>query len=158
MNESAAVPVDALMDAHPDPRRQFDFWVGEWDVFTPEGKKVGENRIEPLFDGGALAEHWSGAGGIRGTSINAWEPVTERWHQTWVDSGGSLLLLDGGLVGGQMVLEGRAPADDDPARMEQQRITWTPNADGSVRQCWEVSADGGATWRVAFDGRYRRRA
>lgn len=147
----------SVMDTRSDPRRDFDFWVGEWEVFTPDGKRVGENRIEPLFDGSALAEHWQGAGGIRGTSINAWEPLTERWHQTWVDSGGSLLLLDGALVDGRMVLEGRAPSDERPGAVEQQRITWTPNPDGSVRQCWEVSGDAGATWRVAFDGIYRRR-
>ena len=152
-----------MMDAQTDPRRQFDFWVGEWEVFGPEGKRVGENRIEPLYDGSALAEHWQGAGGIRGTSLNAWEPLTGRWHQTWVDSSGSLLLLNGGLVDGRMVLTGRAPADDEAgaegaAATELPRITWTPNEDGSLRQCWEVSSDDGMTWRVAFDGHYRRRA
>ena len=83
--------------------------------------------------------------------------ATGRWHQTWVDSGGSLLLLDGGPLDGGMVLEGVAPADDDPRRLDRQRITWTPMPDGSVRQHWEVSADDGGAWRTAFDGRYRRR-
>jgi hypothetical protein len=54
-----------------------------------------------------------------------------------------------------MVLEGEAPGED--GRPERQRITWTPGAGGAeVRQLWEVSADDGATWRVAFDGRCRR--
>lgn len=162
LNESGATAVGDVMDTQADPRRQFDFWVGDWEVYSPEGRFYGENRIELLYDGNALAEHWQGAGGMRGTSLNAWEPMSGRWHQTWVDSSGSLLLLDGGLVDGRMVLEGRAPADDErsdaTAATEQQRITWTPAADGSVRQCWEVSADGGATWRIAFDGHYRRRA
>ena len=27
----------------PAPQsRQFDFWVGDWDVFMPDGKKSGE--------------------------------------------------------------------------------------------------------------------
>jgi len=57
-----------------------------------------------------------------------------------------------------MVLEGRAPAEDDPSRLDRQRITWTPSLDGSeVRQHWEVSSDDGATWQTAFDGHYRRR-
>jgi hypothetical protein len=29
--------------------------------------------------------------------------------------------------------------------------------DGRVRQHWETSKDGGATWTTAFDGYYRRR-
>lgn len=144
------------MESTEDPRRAFDFWLGSWDVFAPDGRRVGGNRIESLYDGAALAEHWEGIGGIRGTSLNALDAATGRWHQTWVDSGGSLLRLDGGMVGSSMVLEGTAPADDDPARLDQQRITWTPNADGSVRQHWEVSSDGGASWRTAFDGEYRR--
>lgn len=32
------------------------------------------------------------------------------------------------------------------------RITWTPNDDGSVRQCWEGTDDKG-TRSVAFDAR-----
>ena len=35
-------------------------------------------------------------------------------------------------------------------------ITWTPNADGSVRQHWRISADGGKTWTTSFDGKYVR--
>jgi hypothetical protein len=57
-----------------------------------------------------------------------------------------------------MVLEGIAPAEDDPSRLDRQRITWTPSPDGSeVRQHWEVSSDDGVTWQTAFDGHYRRR-
>jgi hypothetical protein len=37
--------------------------------------------------------------------------------------------------------------------MTKQRITWTPNSDGTVRQFWE-SADEKGAWTVAFDGKY----
>jgi len=36
------------------------------------------------------------------------------------------------------------------------RITWTPRADGTVRQLWETSADG-KTWSAIFDGLYSRK-
>ena len=36
------------------------------------------------------------------------------------------------------------------------RITFTPRPDGSVRQWWQASRDGGATWTTVFDGIYRR--
>ena len=37
------------------------------------------------------------------------------------------------------------------------RISWTPNPDGSMRQPWEFSIDGGQTWRNNCDGTYRRK-
>ena len=42
-----------------------------------------------------------------------------------------------------------------PAWSQRERITWTPNADGSVRQHWETSTDDGKTWKTSFDGLYR---
>jgi len=134
--------------------RQFDFWIGDWEV-TSGGQAVGTNSVYPIHGGCALQENWQGAGdgGISGTSYNIFDQATGRWHQTWVDSSGTLLLLDGGLVDGVMELSGLRPARDGSG-MAQHRIQWTPNPDGSVRQLWEVSQDEGASWTVLFDGLY----
>jgi hypothetical protein len=130
--------------------RQFDFWVGEWRVTAPDGKHAGDNRIEKVLDGCALHENWQGAGGGRGFSYNAYDRTRQVWHQTWVDRQGNLLLLEGGLQDGAMVLSGTQGATLN-------RITWTPNKDGSVRQHWQTSTDQGKTWQTAFDGLYRRK-
>ena len=132
--------------------RQFDFWVGRWDVRRPDGRAAGTNAIERVLDGCALVERWTGAGPSRGMSLNFYDAAAGRWRQSWVDNQGQPLLLVGGLRDGRMVLESATP--DSAAR---QRITWTPLAGGDVRQLWETSADGGATWSTAFDGRYSRR-
>jgi hypothetical protein len=55
----AAVPAMSQTPPPPKPcstaeHRQFDFWVGPWDVFAPDGKKAGDNRIEAI-DGGCAA-------------------------------------------------------------------------------------------------------
>lgn len=135
----------------------FDFWIGSWEVFGPQGRPVGTNTITPLFGGLVLMEDWSGAGDVRGRSLNAWDANRGAWHQTWMDSSGATLLLDGGLQDGEMVLEGTAPSGTPGAAWDRHRITWTPSADGSrVRQRWETSTDDGATWTMAFDGDYRR--
>ena len=102
--------------------RDFDFWIGEWDVFGPQGRQVGTNSITQLFDGSVLAEHWRGDGGVEGHSLNAYDASAGRWHQTWVDSTGGLLLLDVRLVDGAMVLEGTAPGADG-STPQRQRIT-----------------------------------
>ena len=136
--------------------RQFDFWLGTWDVFGPAGKQVGTNRIERIADGCALLEQWSGRGDVTGKSLNIYDATDGRWHQTWVDNGGTLLMLAGGLVGSSMVMSMTGPSPTDPKATLLQRITWTPAPDASVRQLWESSSDGGRTWAVVFEGRYVR--
>lgn len=145
--EAAAGPCDA-----PE-YHQFDFWIGDWRVNAGE-QTAGTNSIHPVHRGCALQENWqgSGAGGISGSSFNIYDRATGKWHQTWVDAGGTLLQLDGGLVDGSMVLSGSRPAQNGGLALH--RISWTPNADGSVRQLWEASQDGGVSWNVLFDGLY----
>ena len=46
--------------------RQFDFWVGEWDVVDTRGQPAGVNRIEKTLNGCALHETWTSAGLARG--------------------------------------------------------------------------------------------
>ena len=136
-------------------RRQFDFWLGEWDVRDPSGKLVGRNRIARVHGGCALEEQWSGNGGVTGASLNAYDVDRNRWHQTWVDNSGGLLLLEGGFRDGRMVMSGQASTAAGAAPA-MQRISWQPLPDGRVRQLWESSADGSA-WTVVFDGYYTRR-
>ncbi len=137
--------------------RQFDFWIGQWDVYLPDGKKAGENLIVPFANGCGLLESWSGSSGTTGKSLNMYDVADRRWHQVWVDSDGTRLMLDGGLVDGKMVLGSDAPDPGKPGIVVKQKISWTPNPDGSVRQLWQVSTDGGATWRTEFDGKYVKR-
>lgn len=136
-----------------EQHRQFDFWVGHWDV-TSGGEPAGKNHIEQVNNSCALAEHWTSATpGFSGSSLNIFDRLSGQWHQTWVDSSGLLLQLDGGLVDGKMILSGELPGSDGGSVTH--RITWTPNGDGSVRQHWETSTDG-EEWNTAFDGLYVR--
>jgi len=137
--------------------RQFDFWVGEWDVFLPDGSPAGENRIQAVAGGCALFESWRGSKGGSGNSLNYFAVDDGRWHQIWIDSRAGRLDLTGGIEGGSMVLSATSPNRKKPKVTVTQRITWTPNADGSVRQHWQTSEDGGTTWETVFDGRYVRK-
>ena len=131
---------------------QFDFWVGEWEVFDPKGARVGTNAITRTHSGCVVAEKWTGAGGLTGSSFNIYTPSTRRWHQVWVDSSGMLLELEGEFVDGAMRLQGKGLTAKGAT---MNRVTWTPHPDGSVRQFWEMSSDAGKTWQPAFDGSYR---
>lgn len=142
----------------PPETRQFDFWVGEWDVTSPDGVRQGTNLIERVSNGRGLLETWTGdpaAGNGAGRSLNAWNAEKRQWQQFWVGGGGEVLELVGGRDGqGRMVLSGQRTVK---GQRVIERITWTPNADGSVRQVWDRSSDGGVTWSVIFDGRYVRK-
>jgi hypothetical protein len=133
--------------------RQFDFWIGKWEVRKPDGTVAGTNHITREFGGCVLRERYTTPTGYSGESLNAYDPGRKRWHQTWVDVGGAPLLLDGGLQGTAMVLEGSTV--DEKGRSTRQRITWTPNPDGTVRQHWQ-KADEKDEWVTVFDGLYRR--
>lgn len=135
-------------------RRQFDFWLGQWRVESAQGL-AGHNRIEAIEGGCALLEHWRSASGGSGTSLNAYDPVGRQWHQTWVDRDGTVLRLAGQWNGAAMVLAGTLP-DAATGAPSTQRIRWTPNADGSVRQHWQARGRDGAAWTTVFDGTYRR--
>ncbi len=150
---SAQQPVPCSVEEY----RQFDFWIGEWEVFNPQGQKIGENKIEKILNGCSLKESWESTTGYCGHSFNIYDQTQGKWHQTWVDIGGSLLQLDGGLKGDAMVLQGFTQGQNGKVL---NRITWTPIKDGdrtNVRQHWETTTDSGKTWNTAFDGLYKKK-
>jgi hypothetical protein len=164
----AAATIAALAAAWAEPlaqgapactqpeHRQFDFWLGRWEVFTPDGRKAGDNAIESIDGGCALIERWQGRGGFTGTSLNSWDAAARQWRQHWVDSQGGLLRLAGAFDGTRMVLAGSRPHPERPGAMRRERIAWQLLPDGAVRQQWEQSDDDGASWKTVFDGRYVR--
>lgn len=134
--------------------RHFDFWLGDWTVTTPEGEYAGTSSIKSMLNGCAIYESWTGKTAYRGDSINFYDRAKDQWHQTWIDIAGNALYGDGALVDGSMVLSG--PAKNAQGQNIINRISWTPNADGSVRQHWEASSDNAQTWTTVFDGLYTK--
>jgi hypothetical protein len=161
----AAALVGAVQRPEPRPAapgpcaaaeyRQFDFWVGVWDVKLAGGRLAGSNKVERVEGGCALQETWTSATGNNGRSLTMYSKDDGQWHQTWVDNGGTLLMIAGGMRGPAMVMEGETRgADGKPVR---NRITWTPIEPSGLRQLWEASTDGGRTWTASFDGTYVRK-
>src|SRR2546430_2465395 len=134
--------------------RQFDFWLGKWNVTDPRsGKLVGVSEISRASDGCAIREQWKSAAGTNGMSINYYDTADHQWHQNWVGGDGTILHLDGELKGAEMVLTGLTKS----ARATLlNRITWTPLSDGKVKQEWATSSDDGRTWQTSFVGIYAK--
>lgn len=136
--------------------RQFDFWLGAWNVHSVSGDLLGTNVITRVGQCGLL-ERWRGKDGSEGVSVNAWDPARLRWTQRWVGAGGAILWLEGELNGGSMVLTG-ADARSTPRGAVIDRISWTPLPDGRVRQVWDISPQGASGWTTIFEGYYSRTA
>ena len=151
------VPAHAQAPSCSDDEQshQFDFWIGEWEVFAGD-EQAGVNSIQPILDGCVLQENWKGAKGSAGSSFNFYNPQTSKWQQFWVWRNGTTLDLSGGIEDGKMILSG--VSEDRDGKSVVNRITWTPNSDGTVRQLWEQSTDGGKTWAVSFDGLYKKKS
>ncbi len=135
----------------------FAFWLGEWEVFDNNtGNKAGENSIQKQERGCMILERWTSATGGTGTSLNYYNPVAREWRQLWVSEGRYSIDIVGGLQGESMVLEGSIY--NFAGAVWDFRGTWTPNADGSVRQFFEQYNHDSGEWNTWFDGRYVRKA
>jgi ketosteroid isomerase-like protein len=136
--------------------RQLDFWVGDWDVFEVDsGTKDAHVRVDRILGGCVLHEVYEDNAGLHGESFSIFDDSRRAWHQSWVTNRGQLLIIEGGLHGDAMVLEGSYKAADGVTTFV--RGTWKPES-GAVRETAVKSTDGGKTWKPWFDLMFRRRA
>jgi hypothetical protein len=154
------------LDCSAPEYRQFDFWIGAWDVVpaapvapAPPGRQPASNVVERAHHGCVLIENWDDRIGGTGQSFNIYDRVSKRWHQTWVDSTGGLHEYWGEHKDGNIVFMGQVPLP--PASRFQGRrtirLSFIPMGADKVRQFSEsLNADG--TWSVNYDLIYTRRA
>jgi hypothetical protein len=134
--------------------RQFDFFVGEWEVFDRGGStKAADVRVEKILDGCVLREDYSDARGLLGHSLSSFDTKASLWQQTWVTNRGQLVVIHGKLEGKDLAFTGWRH-DGDVEVLVHAR--WSPEG-ANVRQIAQVSADGGKTWRPWFDLDFRPR-
>jgi hypothetical protein len=128
--------------------RQFDFWVGQWDVYGPKGRLAAHSLIEKVYNGCGIRENWMPLNNQTGGSLNIYLPEEKHWEQFWIDSQGTRATFVGGWNGKAMVIQGKWAGP-------LVRISYSKNADGSVRQFGEQSTDEGKNWKPSFDLTYR---
>jgi ketosteroid isomerase-like protein len=135
--------------------KQFDFWVGDWDVVEAEsGAAAAHVRVERILNGCVLLEEYQDPGGLQGRSFTIYDAPRKLWHQSWVTNRGQFLAIEGRLSGDEMVLSGKFLS---PERKETLvRGTWKPVNEG-VRETAVTSTDGGKTWKTWFDLLFRRK-
>jgi hypothetical protein len=134
--------------------RQFDFWKGDWDAFDVDNPTivVARTRVTSLLNGCALLERYDGTNGTSGESFSIYDTSRKVWHQSWVTNRGQLLVIEGNVHAGAMILSGSFVAKDGVKTMI--RGTWRPIA-GGARESASTSTNGGETWTPLFDLLFR---
>ena len=138
---------------------QWDFWIGQWEVHPSGANKIiAHSVIEKKYAGCAVRENWmpvgrevTGGGG----SLSIYDPRLKEWRQTWMDSSGSRVQLDGRFADGVMTIVGTWPNFVSPGHDALVRMRYQREPDGEVRQWGDSSVDGGKTWKPSFDFLYR---
>ncbi|HWI19910.1 MAG TPA: DUF1579 family protein [Vicinamibacterales bacterium] len=168
--QPVAAPAPKPFDCTGPEYRQFDFWVGDWDVVPNPATRPANapppqpgvtrprNTITKIQGGCVIHESWNDGRGGTGESYNVFDRVKQQWHQTWVDNIGGLHSYWGELKNGSMVYIGEVPLG--PTQRVQGRrtlrVTFTPMGPNQMRQSAEtLNSDG--TWTSGYDFLYTRR-
>lgn len=143
--------------------REFDFWVGEWDVY-PNGANVivGHSKVEIASGGCMVLENWTALGAVpnTGKSMNYVNTSTGKWEQHWIGSGGlnlgnPALFVNGEYRDGAMRFEGSTITPQNQKQIS--RFIFYNMGPDQVRQFFEVSVDDGKTWTTSYDFIYKRK-
>ena len=136
--------------------RQFDFWLGQWDI-TEAGAPAGTNVVEPLLGGCAIRENYlDPAGGSVGTSLNSYDADTKLWRQTWVADYGVDYRMAGGLdASGTMVLTGER-INALNGRLLLDTWKWTPVDGNTMVQTGRITVPATGRDEQFWNGEYHR--
>lgn len=166
-----AAPPSGMAPCTDPPARQFDFWLGEWDVrnryrvegqgWTDAGTAV--DKVFAVVGGCAVVELWDGNLGrtrLRGFSVRTYDPQRRRWILVlnWPQTADAVRFttLEGGFRHGRGEFERHgADPEQHPVLI---RYTFSDITDSTLRWNDGLSRDSGRTWRTNWIMEFRRRS
>lgn len=139
----------------------FDFWLGDWQVsWTNADGSTGKarNRVSKVLDG-VIEEQFEQdpaepAPLLRGRSLSVLDKRSGLWRQAWADNQGGFFVFTAQLDGEKRIFATELRADGDKL-LGQRMVFHTIQADSLVWD-WEGTRDGGKTWQLLWQLRYRR--
>ena len=145
---------EPTLPAPADPARQFDFWLGDWDVTWDDQR--GTNSVTAILGGAVIQEQFDArpSADWQGLSLSVYDARRAEWRQTWVDSNGNYWAFTGGFADGRLTLATDDLRDGRPGKL---RMTFYNLAAHSFDWTWERSDDAGATWNTLWQLHYQRR-
>ena len=154
--EQSAAPSNCDTPQH----HQFDFWVGEWQVFdATDNSLVGYDRIDKHSEGCIVQQNLTfltdmyRRPGVKyrlsGISVNRFDG--EEWLEMWADNQWGAIFLRGGIdANGAMVL-----ITAIPSRHRDVKLVYAKQPDGTVRNKQYVAPAGSGKWVLYGDLIYR---
>ncbi|NNE98783.1 MAG: tetratricopeptide repeat protein [Pyrinomonadaceae bacterium] len=136
--------------------RQFDFWLGDWDVYVGSNT-VGENLIELDTQGCTLVENWKNNGGGKGKSLNVYDPSVKKWKQFYVGGQGGVFLFEGEYRAKEKSMYFTAETLGRNGTKIMHIFEFFDLPDKTVQQRWKQSTDGGKTWNTVWDSIYKKK-
>jgi hypothetical protein len=132
--------------------RQFDFWVGEWDVAgTGHRAIVAESTVTLADEDCLVLEHWRPFRYGHAHSISVYDHANRHWRQYYAGAGIGPIEYTGALDP-EGVLRFDIDGSSPRKRMNYQRIDAN-----TVRQWGEQYDDATHAWTTTWDLTYRRR-
>jgi len=175
MSAPARAFLDALDAGGPaaDRAQNMDLYgwlVGSWELDVvgypengPQRRRPGEWHFGWVLEGRAIQDVWivpsrraRGPGeivenGFYGTTLRVYDPRIDAWHIQWTDPVSQTYFTMVGRKQGETIVQEGKGAGANPIRWSFSDI-----APKSFRWRGEVSADGGATWRLNVEFFARR--
>ncbi|MGM0670183.1 MAG: hypothetical protein ACQET1_10735 [Gemmatimonadota bacterium] len=152
------------------PYRDFDFWIGEWDVLNrnrPDGESrwydtgMATDRVYPIAAGCGIVEHWRGSAfgeDMEGFSVRAFNPNTGQWELVllWPTDGLPRFgVLRGGFRHNRGEFFSRNVSTEGDTTYT--RFTFSDITPETVRWQDGTSSDDGRTWSSSWIMEFTRR-
>jgi hypothetical protein len=149
----------SLAETNAPAFREFDFWVGEWELTWRDSANNlvrGTNSISKILDGKVIHESFgSPTTRFYGQSWSVYHPTRKLWQQTWVDNQGSYMEFTGGMNNEKMILS-RSVTRPNGTTVHQ-RMVFFDITKNSLLWRWESSPDEGKTWKQMWRIHYKRK-
>ncbi len=158
LTDNGAVTSQRPAGCGASEQRQFDFWLGEWDVSETGAAAVEAESSITLHDQGCvILEYWRPFQGASGHSINGYDKAAKIWRQTWIDATGRITAYGGTMLDGTLYLD-NLTAETSGAAAGRRRMNFRAIDANTVRQWGELLDEKSGKWSIAWDLTYRRRA
>jgi hypothetical protein len=144
-NATAALPAEA---------RQFDFWLGNWNLTVGNANVPSQITSFGVGEGIAILENYSNG---FGTSVSVYNTREQKWYQTWFDQDQLLIEASGEFRDGKMVLTGKH-TETGTGNIFAGRLSWFNITGNRYDFLYEISGNGGQSWQQSFSARAVRTA
>jgi hypothetical protein len=135
-------------------------FIGAWTIdavmHAPDGQtheRSGEIGFAWVLQGRAIEDVWILPDFFYGTTLRVYDPGIDAWHILWSDPLKQFYCRQVGRACGQDIVQLGKSDDGTDWRWSFEDITAA-----SFRWLAELSADGGATWRLRAEMKCRRKA